>query len=85
MPPREARLSAAKRLYGRRWQRARKLFLLQPEHGFCVDCKAEGHDSFATVVDHVIPHRGDERLFWDQRNWEPRCERHHNMKTGRGL
>jgi predicted ATPase len=23
----------------------------------------------ATVVDHVMPHRGDQRLFWDEANW----------------
>ena len=24
----------------------------------------------ATVVDHVIPHRGDQKLFWDEDNWQ---------------
>jgi 5-methylcytosine-specific restriction protein A len=39
----------------------------------------------ATVVDHQVPHRGDERLFWDERNWRPRCKAHHDQKTGAGL
>ena len=39
----------------------------------------------ATVVDHIIPHRGDRKLFWDESNWQSLCERHHNEKTGRGL
>jgi len=37
----------------------------------------------ATVVDHVIPHRGDEALFWDRSNWRPLCKRCHDQKTRR--
>lgn len=32
----------------------------------------------ATVVDHVIPHRGDQALFWDTSNWQPLCRRCHD-------
>ena len=32
----------------------------------------------ATVVDHVKPHRGDERLFFDYENTQSLCEFHHN-------
>ena len=39
----------------------------------------------ATVVDHIIPHRGDKKLFWDERNWQALCESCHNHKTGSGL
>lgn len=35
----------------------------------------------ATVVDHIVPHRGDQKLFWDRSNWQPLCEHHHNVKT----
>lgn len=73
--------SAAKRGYGRRWQAARAAFLSRPEHANCVDCAAEGRTVFATVVDHVIPHKGDQRLFWDETNWAPRCKYHHDRKT----
>lgn len=38
----------------------------------------------ATVVDHIIPHRGDSKLFWDTDNWQPLCARCHNKKTARG-
>lgn len=34
-----------------------------------------------TVVDHIVPHRGDQKLFWDRGNWQPLCEHHHNVKT----
>ena len=39
----------------------------------------------ATVVDHIIPHRGDKRLFWDEKNWQPLCKDCHDRKTGTGL
>ena len=41
----------------------------------------EGHITMATVVDHIKPHRGDHKLFWDRSNWQPLCEHHHNVKT----
>jgi 5-methylcytosine-specific restriction protein A len=37
------------------------------------------------VVDHIIPHRGDQYLFWDQENWQALCKDCHDRKTGRGL
>ena len=39
----------------------------------------------ATVVDHVIPHRGNKQLFWDEKNWQPLCKSCHDLKTGMGL
>ena len=32
----------------------------------------------ASVVDHIIPHRGDESLFWDQTNWQSLCKQCHD-------
>ena len=46
-----------------------------------VKCYEEGHITIATVVDHIVPHRGDQKLFWDRGNWQPLCEHHHNVKT----
>ena len=51
------------------------------ENPFCVKCYEEGHITMATVVDHIVPHRGDQKLFWDRGNWQPLCEHHHNVKT----
>ena len=55
------------------------------EHPLCAFCQAEGKVVPATVVDHIIPHRGDQRLFWDQTNWESLCKGCHDKKTGSGL
>ena len=45
-------------------------------------CMEEGRYVKATVVDHIVPHRGDQKLFWDQSNWQALCKRHHDLKTG---
>lgn len=74
---------ASARGYDTRWREARAIFLKQ--HPLCAFCLAEGKIVPATVVDHIIPHRGDQRLFWDQTNWESLCKECHDKKTGSGL
>lgn len=37
----------------------------------------------ATVVDHIIPHKGDQTLMWDESNFQSLCSKHHNIKTAR--
>ncbi len=76
------RESSSKRLYGSRWQRARKIFLAE-ESPLCVVCKELGIVELATEVDHIIPHRGNLELFWDRDNWQPLCKTHHSQKTAR--
>ncbi|KTR02057.1 hypothetical protein NS365_22510, partial [Aureimonas ureilytica] len=73
---RYGRGTAAQRGYGARWQKARALFLT--EHPLCCRCHAEGRVTPATVVDHITPHKGDQTLFWDQKNWQPLCKPHHD-------
>lgn len=89
VPPRTApdrtptpRATTAERGYGARWQKARAAFLAQ--HPLCAQCAKENRVTAATVVDHVIPHKGDEALFWDQEgNWAALCAKCHNVKTSR--
>lgn len=77
--PEEVR-SASSRGYGRRWQKASKAFL--QSHPLCAECMKEGRYVRATVVDHIIAHRGDQKLFWDQGNWQALCKPCHDRKTG---
>ncbi|MEO4040348.1 HNH endonuclease signature motif containing protein [Hoeflea sp. CAU 1731] len=37
----------------------------------------------AKVVDHIIPHKGDRKLFWDRSNWQPLCTPCHSSKKQR--
>lgn len=76
---RNERPNAETRGYGREWQKARQNFLKR--HLWCVRCKEKGKFVLATVVDHIKPHRGDERLFWDEENWQPLCKSCHDHKT----
>ena len=78
MHPEEVR-SAADRGYNRAWQKARKQYL--QANPLCVMCLKEGKYRKATVVDHIIPHRGDEKLFWDRDNWQALCKKCHDRKT----
>ena len=78
--PEEVR-SAAGRGYDSRWRKARRQFL--QKHPLCVECQKEGRYVKATVVDHIVPHRGNDKLFWDRSNWQPLCKRCHDRKTRR--
>lgn len=77
--PDTQRPSAHRRGYTKRWQTASKSFLLH--HPFCVRCRQQGRLTPATVVDHIIPHRGDQKLFWDESNWQALCKPCHDRKT----
>ena len=81
---RQRRGTAAERGYGARWQRARVLFLAA--NPLCRPCglKSPPVLTAATVVDHVIDHKGDPTLFWEQSNWQPSCESCHNARTDAG-
>ena len=81
--PDRLRGSATERGYVAKWRRARKRFLQR--HPLCANCLSQGVLTPATVVDHIVPHRGDHRLFWDEQNWQPLCKACHDRKTGSGL
>jgi len=78
-----ARENAAQRGYHSRWRAARIRYLRK--HPLCVLCLNAGKASAATVVDHIIPHRGNQQLFWDMTNWQALCKSCHDQKTGSGL
>jgi len=73
--------TTAERGYGGKWQRERASFLR--ENPLCVDCLEAGVVAAATVVDHKVPHRGDQKLFWDRDNWQPLCDSHHSSDAQR--
>ena len=71
------RKSSHQRGYDERWRKYRKYFL--DLHPICNICKTE----LATVVDHIVPHKGDMVLFWDKTNHQALCKRCHDVKTAR--
>lgn len=48
---------------------------------FCRHCQAVGVRRRATVVDHVVPHRGDWALFVNKQNHQSLCKTCHDRKT----
>jgi 5-methylcytosine-specific restriction protein A len=80
-PVRDDRPSAAARGYDRRWQRYRLAFLREHPLCECEECKAVGRLLPSSIVDHVIPHRGDMELFWDPGNHQAMSKPCHDRKT----
>jgi 5-methylcytosine-specific restriction endonuclease McrA len=62
----KTRPTARARGYTAKWERESKAYLAV--HGSCRRCGRA-----ASLVDHTTPHKGDQRLFWDRRNWQPLC------------
>lgn len=75
----DSRLSARERGYTVRWQKARGEYLSR--HPLCVICMRGGQVTPATVVDHIVPHKGDDDRFWDVTNWQALCKPCHDYKT----
>ena len=73
--------TTAERGYGARWQKARATFL--SKNPLCVMCLETGQATPATVVDHKVAHKGDQKLFWDKNNWQPLCKLHHDSAKKR--
>lgn len=67
--------------YTSRWRKAAKSYL--NSHPLCVICAQKDPPRYtkATVVDHIVPHRGDTELFWDRTNWQALCKQCHDQKT----
>lgn len=71
------RETSAQRGYGSRWQKARATYLRS--HPLCVMCAKRNIVIAASVVDHIIPHKGDQSLFWDsENNWQSLCKPCHD-------
>jgi 5-methylcytosine-specific restriction protein A len=75
------RLSSTERGYDALWNKRRHIYLIH--NSLCMECLKEGRTEVATVVDHIIPHKGNKTLFWDESNWQSLCKMHHDQKTAK--
>jgi 5-methylcytosine-specific restriction protein A len=73
--------SAHERGYSAAWRKARWHFLRA--HPLCAEHQRSGQLVAASVVDHIVPHRGDKDRFWMRSNWQPLCKPCHDSKTAR--
>ena len=58
------------------WRKRRAAFL--KKYPTCFICGKP-----ATIADHIVPHRGDLNLFYDDSNLQPMCQSCHSRKTMR--
>ncbi|MEN6567187.1 MAG: HNH endonuclease signature motif containing protein [Veillonellales bacterium] len=77
----QQRGSSNQRGYNSRWQKYRVSFLRS--HPLCAECERQGKLTPATVVDHIKPHKGNMRLFWDPSNHQSLCKQCHDTKTAK--
>lgn len=64
-----------------RWKKLRIKFL--KENPLCAECGKIGIVRPAEVVDHIIPHKGNKELFWDEDNLQALCKECHDRKTAK--
>ena len=69
-------MTSSQRGYDYRWQKAREQYLR--DNPLCIYCERNGRTTGARVVDHIVAHRGDMVLFWDQTNWQSLCKSCHD-------
>jgi len=74
--------SAAARGYGAKW-RAFRLSYLQ-RNSLCRICLDAGVLVPASVVDHIVAHKGNEALFWSESNLRPLCKECHDDRVDEG-
>lgn len=67
----QTRPSARARGYTKEWEQERTAFLR-------INSKCRRCGGHAAIVHHIIPHRGDKKLFWDRSNWMPVCKPCHD-------
>lgn len=68
--------SSTQRGYGYKWQQYRLKFL--QTNPLCNFCTNQGLVTEATVVDHIQPHEGDMKLFWESANHQALCKKCHD-------
>lgn len=100
--PREARRSAYQRGYTKGWDKQAKAFRMRyplcgdrpngqaPVMSRCYELRVSTNNKLGVVAaeqtDHVVPHRGDQRLFWDiEGNWQSLCAECGARKSQAGL
>ena len=67
------------KLYNYRWTKYSKYRLTK--YPLCANCLNNGITRVATCTDHIVPHKGNVRLFRDKSNHQSLCDTCHNKKT----
>jgi len=76
--------TAHQRGYTSKWRTVSAAFLKKHPLCECDECKAGVlRVREATVVDHIVPHKGDKTVFWDRNNWQAMAKKCHDKKTAK--
>lgn len=62
-----------------RWREVSRSFLTR--NPLCLHCKQNNKITPSSETDHITPHKGNLKLFWDKDNWQPLCKVCHSLKT----
>lgn len=73
--------NSTQRGYDSKWRTYREHYLRA--HPLCAECDRQGRTTSATVVDHIVPHKGDKKRFWERSNHQALCPPCHRVKTAR--
>lgn len=60
-----------------RWRKLR-MAVLERDAFTCRYCDGVFSDTSQLVADHIVPHRGNAKLFWDEANLQCLCARDHS-------
>ncbi|HEY6527263.1 MAG TPA: HNH endonuclease [Cellvibrionaceae bacterium] len=76
------KIKSVKALYNSQaWIKSSKTFLRN--NPLCKFHQQRNLIAEAAVVDHIQPHRGDSKLFWDKTNWQSLCKHCHDSHKQR--
>lgn len=75
--------TAFERGYNYRWRQYSKWFLKQPGNQLCKLKLDDGCKYIAECVDHIVPHNGNQQLFWDRNNHQSSCIHCNSVKGNR--
>jgi len=72
-----------KSLYDWRWRQYSKQYRVENPLCVCDECKERVVPLPSEVVDHIKPHKGNIKLFWDETNHQAMAKVCHDKKTVR--
>jgi 5-methylcytosine-specific restriction endonuclease McrA len=72
------RAEAAKWYKSKQWQQLRQHILAKQPYCRCIYHKGQDRTALSEVVDHITPHRGDRRTFFNANNLQGMSKRCHD-------
>jgi 5-methylcytosine-specific restriction protein A len=72
------RLGPRQRGYSSLWDRKAKDY--RRRHPLCAMCRQRGSYALSACVDHIVAHKGNKELFWDEANWQALCKNCHDSR-----